>query len=59
MPEDKLTHKQRVRLESLSQAQGLVRFLDVDPSIIITEVHVFELAETIEKWLWAVENKAN
>lgn len=48
MPEDKLTHAERVRLESLSQAFSLASHtFDQRP----TEEAIFSLAHRIEKWL--------
>lgn len=51
MPEDKLTHRQRVRLEALAQTHGaiFIHFPGDGPRPDTTQV--FAKAEEIEAWL--------
>lgn len=60
MVEDKLTSEQRVRLEALAQAQGLLSFIDhkgrssgVRPDLDL----VLATAEVIEQWLLQATGK--
>lgn len=63
--EDKLTHRQRVRLESFAQALNssmAVRLIPPNPAGVAsiaeratTMADVFKRAEEIEAWLWRVE----
>lgn len=55
--EDKLTHRQRVRLEALAQTQQAahLHFPDRDA----TTEKVLEKAEQIEKWLLAADQGVN
>lgn len=65
MGEDKLTHRQRVRLEAFSQALNstmAVRLVPPHPAGVVaiaerptTMADVFARAEEIEAWLWKVD----
>lgn len=56
MGEDKLSHRQRIRLEALSQTQNFVHnHFDSKP----TTQEIFRKAEEIERWLIAADRELN
>lgn len=53
---DQLTQRQRVRLESLAQAQAMIRIFSTEQP---SEANVFQLAERIEAWLSTLDKNLN